>query len=94
MKFVALMVVVELNSGLKNEICGKYGEDRRNCLVAGSGYIPGNTFDTETGKAWYELTGQVEERVAAHGPWQNDGLSARRCKARSTATPTRVYYRR
>lgn len=35
-----LMVVVVPNMGLKNEICGKNGEERSNCLVAGRGYNP------------------------------------------------------
>ena len=35
-----MIVVVELNKGLKKEISGKNGEDRRSCRVAGTGYIP------------------------------------------------------
>lgn len=37
---LALIVVVELKSGLKNDISGKKGEDSRYCCVAGTGYNP------------------------------------------------------
>jgi len=39
-KFFVRMVVVVLNSGLKNDTLGKNGEERRNCVVAGTGYNP------------------------------------------------------
>jgi hypothetical protein len=39
-KFFARMVVLVLNSGLKNDTLGKNGEERRNCFVAGTGYKP------------------------------------------------------
>lgn len=36
-KFVAMIVVVELNRGLKILTCGKNGEVRRYCRVEGTG---------------------------------------------------------
>ena len=39
-KFFARIVVLVLNSGLKNETLGKNGEERRKCRVAGTGYNP------------------------------------------------------
>ena len=39
-KLRATIVVVELKAGLKNEICGKNGDESRYCFVAGTGYKP------------------------------------------------------
>jgi hypothetical protein len=35
-----MIVVVVFKTGLKNDTCGKYGDERRIWFVAGSGYIP------------------------------------------------------
>ena len=39
-KFFVRIVVLVLNSGLKNDTLGKKGEERRKCCVAGTGYNP------------------------------------------------------